>query len=293
MEDMEKPVVGLLGEGALGIALSRSLIDAGYDVITSDSTTLGVSADLRATAVFGSAAQVAEFADVIVTAGTPDDFLDVLSAAREVLEAKRIPPVIDTTTLPVSMKSLLRKEVVRRGSEYLDAPVAGSPAMVEVGTAEIYVSGDRDTYLTYRPLLKAMCRQVKYVGTSVNGSKVRLVGRLLATIQTAATIEALLYARQSGLGVDVEEMLVQQHNAARGLVKRSTPRVPTEFAEQPTPTLDATTKEAGEVVSYAGEISAPVELTRLATECLQRLSVAGWGDAELSALFIELMGTPA
>lgn len=293
MGKVEKPVVGFLGEGVLGIALSSSLTDAGYDVIMSESTTLGASRDLRAMAVFGSAAQVAEFADVIVTAGAPEDFLDVLKAAREVLEAKRIPPVIDTTTLPVSMKSLLRKEVVQRGSEYLDAPVAGTSAMVDAGTAEIYVSGDRDTYLTYQPLLKAMCNQVKYVGTSVNGSKVRLVSRLLATIQAAATVEALLYARRSGLGVDVEEMLVNQHNVARGLVNRGVPRVPNELAEQPTPTLDATTKEAGEVVSYAGEISAPVELTRLAAECLHRLSVAGRGDAELSELFIELMDAPA
>jgi 3-hydroxyisobutyrate dehydrogenase-like beta-hydroxyacid dehydrogenase len=283
--------IGLVGSSPLGVSLCRCLIDGGYEVLTLAPDPTGRdSAELNGAIAGRSAADIAEFADVLVCAATSSDIDDVFKTAGGVLGAKKIPPIIDTTNIPLPMKQILRKAVVDRGSQYLDAAVDGTPAMLAAGTAEIYVSGDRDTYLKYRPVLKAMCPRLKYVGTSLNSSKVRLVAQLLATIHTTAAIEAMLYAKRAGLDVeDINELIATQHGAMRDLFgNRRTDAADGSFGQEPA-TVDANLMGADEIMAYAAQIGAPHNLISAAAEYYHRLSAAGWGGADPSSLFTELL----
>lgn len=283
--------VGFIGGGPLGPALSRGLIDGGFDLIAFDADR---SAELTS-AMSGaywcpSAREVAESADVVVTSTSASDFDEVFQAADGILRAKKLPPVIETTAMPLSMKQVVRKDFVERRSQFLDTAVDGTPSMVAAKTAMIYVSGDRDAYLEYRSVLKAMCPQLNYVGTALNGSKLRLVGQLLATIHTTAAIEAMSYAKRSGLGVeDVIALISNRHSAVRGLFGDYAACAGS--VEPDAATVDATLRNADEILSYATEIGATVDLTSAAAEYYQRLSAGGWGDADPTALFTELIGT--
>jgi putative dehydrogenase len=285
--------VGFIGGGPLGPALSRGLIDGGFDLIAFDGDrSAKLTSEMGDAHWCACARDVAESADVVVTSTSGSDFREVFQAADGILRAKRLPPVIETTAMPLSMKQVVRKDFAERGSQFLDAAVDGTPSMVAARTAMIYVSGDRDTYLQYRSVLNAMCPRLNYVGTALNGSKVRLVGQLLATIHTTAAIEAMLYAKRSGLGVeDVIALISNRHSAVRGLFGDRAASAPAGSAGPESATVDATLRDADEIISYATEIGAPVELTSAAAEYYQRLSAAGWGGADPTALFTELIGT--
>lgn len=288
---MSTLAIGLVGSSPLGVSLSRCLIDGGYEVLTFAPDPIGRdSAGMNGAIAGRSAADVAESADVIVSVTTPSDVDDVFKTARGVLGATRIPPIIDATNMPLPMKQIIRKAVVDRGAQYLDAAVDGTPSTLAAGTAEIYVSGDRDTYLKYRPVLKAMCPRLKYVGTSLNSSKVRLVAQLLATIHTTAAIEAILYAKRAGLDVeDINELIATQHGAMRELFgNRRTDAADGSFGQEPA-TVDANLMGADEIITYATQIGAPHNLTSAAAEYYHRLSAAGWGGADPSSLFTELL----
>jgi 3-hydroxyisobutyrate dehydrogenase-like beta-hydroxyacid dehydrogenase len=283
--------VGFIGGGPLGPALSRGLIDGGFDLIAFDADrSAELTSEMSGAYWCPCARDVAEAADVVVTSTSASDFREVFQAADGILRAKRLPPVIETTAMPLSTKQGVRKDFAERRSQFLDAAVDGTPSTVAARTAMIYVSGDRDTYLEYQTVLKAMCPHLNYVGTALNGSKVRLVGQLLATIHTTAAVEAMLYAKRSGLGVeDVIALISNRHSAVRGLFGDRAARAGS--AEPQSATVDATLRDADEIISYATEIGAPIDLTSAAAEYYQRLSAAGWGDADPTALFTELIGT--
>ena len=62
-----------------------------------------------------------------------------------------------------------------RGIPVLDAPVSGGPRGARSGKLAIWVGGDEDVYLRYKPVLDAIGDQAYYVGPIGSGSIAKLV----------------------------------------------------------------------------------------------------------------------
>lgn len=280
--------VGFIGVGRLGLPLAQGLLDNGFRVVT---TKRGRSEELvaagGAVAGNGSPRDVADVADVIVTCmPSAAAFQDVIDGPDGILRARTVPRVIDCSTLPLSVKQDARKLLIDRNSQLLDAPVSGTPPMVAAKIAMIYASGDRDAYLTYEPLLQAMCPKVSYVGTEFNGSKIKFVAQFLATIHVTAAVEAMVYAERAGLDlVQVAELISASPGAASGQFQIRAPMIAAGKFEATLVTVDMTLKDVDEVIAFAGEIGAPTDLSRIVAERYHRLSEAGHGNAEPAALF--------
>lgn len=285
---MSALTVGFIGVGRLGLPLARGLLDNGFAVVT---TKRGRSDELVAAggsiAGDGSPRDVAEAADVIVTClPSSSAFEDVLDGADGILRTHPTPPVIEASTLPLTAKQDARKKLADNDSQLLDAPVSGTPPMVAMKIAMIYASGDHDLYMKYEELLQAMCPKVKYVGTALNGSKIKFVAQYLATIHVTAAVEAMVYAARAGLDLtEVSELISASPGAVSGQFQIRAPLIAAGKFEGKLVTVDMMLKDVDEVVAYGNEIGAPTDLLAIVAEHYHRLSDAGHGGAEPAALF--------
>lgn len=286
--------VGFIGVGRLGLPLAQGLLAGGFSVVT---TKRGRSDELVAAggsiAGDGTPRDVAEAADVIVTCmPSAAAFEDVLDSADGILAASTTPPVIESSTLPLEVKRGARNKLLDRDSLLIDAPVSGTPPMVQKKIAMIYASGDRDAYLKYEEVLQAMCPKVTYVGTEFNGSKIKFVAQFLATIHVTAAVEAMVYAARAGLELDhVAELISASPGATSGQFQIRAPMIVAGNFEAKLVTVDMTLKDVDEVISYAREIGAPTDLSSIVADHFHRLSDAGHGNAEPAALFRALLDT--
>jgi 3-hydroxyisobutyrate dehydrogenase-like beta-hydroxyacid dehydrogenase len=289
---MSALTVGFIGVGRLGLPLAQGLLDAGFAVVT---TKRGRSDELVAAggiiAGDGTPRDVAEAADVIVTCmPSAAAFEEVIDGPDGILRAEKTPPVIESSTLPLAVKRDVRMKLVDRQAQLIDAPVSGTPPMVQMKIAMIYASGDRDAFLQHEEVLRAMCPKVTYVGTEFSGSKFKFVAQFLATIHVTATVEAMVYAAQAGLDLQqVAELISTSPGATSGQFQIRAPMIAAGNFEAKLVTVDMTLKDVDEVIAYAREIGAPTDLSTVVADRFHRLSEAGLGNAEPAALFRALM----
>jgi putative dehydrogenase len=289
---MSIETVGIVGVGRLGLPLASALLDAGYDVVC---TARGRSAELidRGGSVpgEGTVRAVAETSDVVLSClPSPASLRETLHGRDGLLAAEPVPPVIELSTLPVALKTEARELLLAHGSDLLDAPVSGTPAMVVARIAVIYASGDRSLHDRFEEVIRAMSPHYVFVGEFGTGTKMKLVAQFLGLIHVTAAAEAMAYAQLAGLDLhQVTELISASPGAASGQFKIRAPLMAAQQFEGKLVTVGMTLKDIDEILSYGKEIAAPVDLIEIAQGHFSRLKAAGYADADPAKLFDSLV----
>jgi 3-hydroxyisobutyrate dehydrogenase-like beta-hydroxyacid dehydrogenase len=230
---------------------------------------------------------VAEASDVVVTClPSAASLYDILDGHQGILAADRVPPLIELSTLPVELKTLARRQLLSRGSDLLDAPVSGTPAMVAARIAVIYASGDRSLHDRVEAVFRAMSPNYAFVGEFGTGTKMKLVAQYLALIHVTAAAEAMAYAKLAGLDLDqVTDLITASPGAVSGQFQIRAPLMAAGQFDGELATVEMTLKDIGEVLSYGREISAPVDLITVAEKHFRELEAEGHGQADPAKLF--------
>jgi 3-hydroxyisobutyrate dehydrogenase-like beta-hydroxyacid dehydrogenase len=194
--------VGFIGLGAMGSRAARRLLDAGHSVIGYNRT----AAKAEALANAGmrradSPRAVAQSADVIFSMVTDDAALhDIAEGDAGVLGGLAAGKIwVDMSTVSPVTSRALGEKARQRGVALLDAPVAGSPLMVEQGAASIMVSGDRTAFERAEPAIRDISPKVTYLGAAGNALILKLAGNLNLAVQMLAFSEGILLAEKNGI----------------------------------------------------------------------------------------------
>ncbi len=203
---MPPTAVGLIGLGAMGGAFARHLVAAGYAVS-------GYDIDAKRQKELkrhggkpaGSAASVARANRVLITS------LPSVEACEAVFfgsggiahEASGGTIVIETSTMPLSLKLALRDGCSDRDIVVLDCPISGTGAQAAAKDTSVYASGDADAVQRCRAIFEGFARSMHYCGEYGNGSKLKFIANLLVTIHNLAAAEAIVLARKSGLDLEL------------------------------------------------------------------------------------------
>jgi putative dehydrogenase len=285
---MSGTTVGFIGVGRLGFPLACALLDAGFTVVC---TGRGRAAELTARGAVvagdGSARAVAEAADVIVTClPSAGSLEEVTTGADGVLAAENVPPLVEASTLAITDKARVREHFVARGAELFDAPVSGTPAMVEAKIAVIFASGDQDQYERFADVFRAMSPNGRYVGEFGTGTKIKLVAQYLALVHVTAAVEAMAYAQSAGLDLaQVAEVISASPGAASGQFTIRAPLMAARKFDGRLTTVAMALKDLEEVISYGDELGASLELIRAADRHYRRAEAEGHADADPAKLF--------
>lgn len=193
--------IGFIGLGIMGAPMAGHLLEAGYDVVTTDHRS-SPPADLVARglkAVTGSDA-VARAADIIITM-VPDtpQVEEVLfghnGVASGLSEGKL---VIDMSSIsPIATKEFARR-INELGCDYLDAPVSGGEVGAKAASLTIMVGGSEATFARARPIFEKMGKNITLVGDNGVGQTTKVANQIVVALTIEAVAEALVFASKAG-----------------------------------------------------------------------------------------------
>ena len=195
--------VGVIGVGAMGLGIVRSLVRGGFETIGRDiDATRESLARSSGARVVASAAQTGAAAQVtIVVVVDAAQVEEVLAGAQGLLST--VGPgslVMLCSTIAPEDAARLAARIEQTGALALDAPISGGPARAEAGTMSVMLAGRRDALKHAEPVLAAISGKRFVIGERHGDAmRAKLVNNLMAGIHLMAGAEAIALAERLGL----------------------------------------------------------------------------------------------
>ncbi|MGV9852771.1 NAD(P)-dependent oxidoreductase, partial [Streptomyces sp. NPDC003442] len=227
MSDQDRPTrprVGVVGLGAMGLGMARSLRTAGYDVGVHDlrpEVAEGFARD--GGTAYASPGDLAAAVDVVVSvvvnAAQVESVLFGADGAADRLRPGAV--FVMCSTVDPGWSAELGGRLAERGALYLDAPISGGAARAATGELTMMTSGPATAYAVADPVLEAMSSTVYRLGEQPGlGSKVKIVNQLLAGVHIAVAAEAMALGLKAGVPAEALYEVIT-HSAASSSVSRS------------------------------------------------------------------------
>ena len=186
-------VVGFVGLGNLGQAMSLNLLDKGWALGVFDAV------PRRIVPVIAAGAHEVDVPDLgncdVLCIAVSDD-----AAVRKLLNDRLLGHltkdhtlILHSTVLPSTARSLAEL-VAPTGARFLDVPVSGGAERARSGKLTLFAGGEGDDLAAVRPLLDSMAENVFHMGPVGAGSATKLANQLITFSALAGVGEALRLA---------------------------------------------------------------------------------------------------
>lgn len=282
--------IGFIGLGTMGSPMAANLIRRGKFALTVwNRTAAKMEPLLKLGAKAGQSPQdVATQSDVVITmVSTPADVEQVVLREQGVIEGLAKGRVlIDMSTVGPHTSRNVAQAVQGRDAEFLDAPVSGSRPAAESGTLGIVVGGKREVFERCLPVLRAMGKEIVYMGPTGSGATAKLVINLLLAHMMAALSEGSTLARKFGLDfLQVLDMVAKGPMQSPWYLSKG-PKVlagnfETHFA------LKHMHKDLKLMLELSHQLEAPLPVTAMIEAAYQHAEGKGLGDVDYSAVITE------
>jgi L-threonate 2-dehydrogenase len=282
--------VGVIGLGAMGFGVARSLLRAGFKVHACDvrPNVLETFAQEGGVAC-ASPAELGAKCEVVVTlvvnAAQTETVLFGSDGKPGAVSAMRPGSVVlACATVSPEFAKALGERIEAAGLLSLDSPVSGGAARAASGEMTIMSSGPAAAYAACEDVLAAIAGKAYRLGGAHGlGSKVKIVNQLLAGVHIAAAAEAMALGIREG--VDPAALFdVITHSAGSSWMFEN--RVPHILAGDYTPlsAVDIFVKDLGLVLDTARASKFPLPLSAAAHQMFMMASTAGHGAEDDSAV---------
>ena len=200
-----KPSVGFLGMGIMGVPMSINLLKAGYSVTVWNRTPDKCAPAVQAGATqAGTASEVVKCCDVTfamladpvaaeAVALGPDGVVEAMCAGKG---------YVDVSTVDPASAAKIAAAIRGKGGAYLEAPVSGSKKPAEDGTLIFLCAGDEALYTTCLEALEVMGKKSLFLGEVGAGARMKLVVNMVMGSMLAAYSEGFALAEAAGLNLD-------------------------------------------------------------------------------------------
>ncbi len=279
--------VGVIGLGAMGKGMARSLRRAGHAVRVFDVRSELVEDFARDGGIAcASVAALASACDVVVSvvvnAAQTEDVL--FGSGGGAAAMKKGAVFVMCSTVDPHWSITLETRLAELGLLYLDAPISGGAARAASGEMTMMTSGAAAAYAKADPVLDAMAAKVYRLGNSAGaGSKVKIINQLLAGVHIAAAAEAMALGLREG--VDAAALYeVITHSAGNSWMFEN--RMAHVLAADYTPlsAVDIFVKDLGIVLDMARSSKFPLPLSSTAHQMFMQASTAGFAREDDSAV---------
>jgi 3-hydroxyisobutyrate dehydrogenase len=282
--------IGFIGLGAMGLPMTRHLVEAGHAVTVASRSPGPVERAVALGAVAGGSPAAVAGASQVTILCVPDspDVVDVISDLLPALGPDKT--VIDCSTIDPDVERAQHERVSARGAAYLDAPLSGGTAGAEQGALTLMVGGAAEDLERARPALEPFAGLVVHVGGPGMGQVVKLCNNLIYAAQMEATAEATALAVRSGVDLrKLHEVLI--HSSGDCVAVRTRFPVPGVVPDSPASNdwapgfmTDLMAKDLGLALAYAAKVHVALDSTELARKSLAAASAAGYGREDFSSL---------
>ena len=198
--------IGFVGVGIMGKSMVRNLMKAGFEVSIYTRTKSKVEDVIGEGAIWcDSVAECAKGRDAVISiVGYPKDVIEVYFGPTGILaNADKGTYVIDMTTTSPKLAVQIFEEAEKLGLHAIDAPVTGGDSGAKAGTLTILAGGKKEDFDTCIPVFEAMGKNLNYEGKAGNGQHTKMCNQIAIAGALAGACEAMVYAKNVGLDVDV------------------------------------------------------------------------------------------
>lgn len=279
--------VGVIGTGAMGGGVVRSLVRAGIATVARD-----IRAEAQDRAVRDGAMPSTSSADLARACSTVIVLVVDATQVETVLfgpdgAATALAPgsvVLVCSTVDPACPAMLAPRLAAQGIELLDAPVSGGPAKAAAGTMTMMVSGAPGAIEPIRPVLAAMTGRLFVVGSRCgDASTFKIVNNLLAAANLAAGAEALALAHAAGLDLHLALDVISASSGASWIVADRVARaLDGDYA--PRAAARILTKDVGIATALAERLGVDAPFAQAAQAAFADALAAGYGDHDDAVL---------
>ncbi len=290
--------IGVIGLGAMGSGMAKSLRRAGHTVHVCDARPGAAEAFTREGGVACQspaevAAACAVVVSVVVNAQQTEAVLFGPDGAAGAMAAGSV--FVMCSTVDPNWSIALESRLEALGLLYLDAPISGGAAKAASGEMTMMTAGKPAAYERCGPALEAMAAKVYRLGDRAgNGSKVKIINQLLAGVHIAAAAEAMALGLREGVdAAALYEVITNSAGNSWMFENRMAHVLKADYT--PLSAVDIFVKDLGLVLDTARASKFPLPLASTAHQMFMQASTAGYAKEDDSAVIkifpgIELPG---
>jgi 3-hydroxyisobutyrate dehydrogenase len=277
--------VGVVGLGAMGLPLARSLAGARSVLAYDAAPAARERAAAAGVTIVESVAALARECRTVVLSLPSAEVVD--QVVDEVVAAAPGRLLLDTSTIGPDESRRLAARTLAVGATYLDTPILGRPE--SVGGWTIPMGGPGAAYLVVADVFEPVATRVVHVGEVGSAATLKVANNLMFSVINAVTAEALLLAQAAGLdpGVFVDTVTDSGAATVSGLFRSIAPRA-VEGDFTPTFSLELVRKDNDLAVRLAASLGLELSVGLAARDLHDRAVVAGHG-AEDSVAVLRLL----
>ena len=195
--------------------------------------------------------------------------------------------VVDHSTTSVDTATLISKELLKKDSIFLDAPVSGGEAGAQNGTLSVMIGGDDLAYKQISPILDCYSAFHKYMGPSGNGQLTKMINQICIAGLIQALAEAAGFAKKSSVSSkDVLDVISKGAAQSWQMENRWESMINDEydfgFA------VDLMVKDLEIVSKFSKKIGADISITEVIKSYYKELQNMGAGRLDTSSLLKRL-----
>jgi 3-hydroxyisobutyrate dehydrogenase len=199
----DKPRIGYVGIGLMGLPMTRRLLERGYTVsvfdINPERTELARTAGAR---VAVNPADAVHEADLVLLNLPTTDAVELAVFGDDGVASAIKPPqlLVDFSTVKVEKgRALAAKLRQKTGCGWVDAPVSGGPPACAAGTLTVMAGGEPADLERIRLLMADIAGQYTPMGPSGAGSTAKMINQLIVGCGHAVMAEAVVLAEAAGI----------------------------------------------------------------------------------------------
>ncbi len=285
----ERERTGVVGVGAIGGGVARSLLRAGFPcaVYDVDPQRIPPLAQVGATACRGPV-EVARQCDLLFLA--PFNITQVETILREDGLLTALPQgatVAVVSTVPPADVQRLAELVASHGHVLLDCPVSGGGQAAAEGRLTAMIGGPAAAVEHHRAALQAAFGKIFHVGEQAGaGAAVKLVNQSLYFLHLAALAEAVALAERTGVPLATLGDVVAASSGDSWVVRNRLPVI-IDRSYRDQGSIEIAAKDLGSILQTAAALKIPMPLTALARQLFEMARAAhpeGCDDVALVAL---------
>ena len=195
--------------------------------------------------------------------------------------------VVDHSTTSADTAILISKELLKKGSIYLDAPVSGGEAGAQNGKLSVMLGGDSAAYKEISSILDCYSAFHKYMGPSGNGQLTKMINQICIAGLLQALAEAASFSKKSGISSkDVLDVISKGAAQSWQMENRWDSMINDEynfgFA------VDLMVKDLEIVSEFSKKIGANISITETIKSFYKELQEKGAGKLDTSSLLKRL-----
>lgn len=210
--------IAVVGVGRMGANIARRLKEEGFGVTAVYDTRAEVARDLAeelGVMAVNTLAEVTRAGAYVITVVTDDAAMRTIFSERgdSLLSGAAGKLFINCATVSPAVHVEVERLVERAGGQSLEGCMASSIPQARQGTLYLMVGGKQAAYEQALPILRAMSKDLKYIGEAGSAAQVKALVNMVMNINTAGLAEGLGLGTALGLDLTMLREVFSQTGA--------------------------------------------------------------------------------